>query len=404
MAYLPLALSPLVVLGAAQPGGWAARVARALVAGAAVGILVVLTSAQTIMVALRAPMASHSIAALPSGDWQLLLLLLAGAVALHRWLQPPWLSLLGIVSLLCLLATQNSFLMHPMQKLSYQRLFWPGMLLGAAPLLPARLQGRGWALSSAAVVALLLFVSVRPSLDVPTTEQLEYGFLAEVLGGMPPDCTLAGVSRAGKRVWDIPSYLAPGASAQRNVSRASDLEAAPGDCLLYVRSSLCTSVEARALCEAVEREARLQPLASRVFPATPSYAGLPYDRAQVEVAVFRVTGHRAGVSDGVAITPAFAQALYDRLIPLQESDGCRVVELDTSRFRISVALRTPAGEERTLELASAPPGGGARSAGGWAIAASAEADRDCSRTRAAIERTLGELGSPAAVGAMEPTG
>jgi hypothetical protein len=292
-----------------------------------------------------------------------------------------------------------------MQKLSYQRLFWPGILLGAAALWPRRLQSPAWALTCAAVVAVLLLMSARPFLDAPTTEQLEYGFLAEVLREMPPDCTLAGVNRAGKRLWDIPSYLAPGASTQRNVARASDLETAPGSCLLYVRSSLCTSSEARALCESVERDARLQRVASRVFPASPSYAGLPYDRAEVEVAVFRVAGHRPGVSDGAAITPAFAQALYDRLTSLQESDGCRVVQLDTSRFRMSVAVRTPAGGERTLEIATAPQGGSAgRSAGGWAIAASAEAERDCAMTRAAIERALGEIGVPASVGGLEPSG
>ena len=403
VSYLPLALSPLVVLSSAQPERWRTRLARAAVAAAALGAVVLLTSAQTIQVALRAPIAGHAIGSLPRGEWQLLLVLLAAVWLLHRWAQPPWLPMLGVFSLAAMLATEASFQMHPMQNLAYQRLFWPGLLLGVAPLFPRRLRALGWGLAGGAVATALVLVTVLPHLGAPTTEQLEYDFLRESLQGMPPDCTLAGVSRAGKRLWDIPSYLAPGASAQRSVGSAADLAAAPGNCLLYVRSSLCSSVEARSICDSVEREARLERVASRVFPAAPSYAGLPYDRPEVETVLFRVTEHRAGVNDGAAITPAFAQALYARLTSLREPDGCRIVRFDTSRFRVTVALQTPAGAEHAVEFATAAQRGTGATEG-WAVAAPAGAERDCGATMTGLRRVLGEIGTPAAAGAVEPTG
>ena len=397
--YLPLALSPLVVLSSAEPEGRGTRFTRVIVAAAVIGAAVLLTSGQTIMVALSTPMASHAVGGLARQDWELVLILLAVVLSMRAWAKPPLLPLLGICSLVAMLATQNSFQQHPLWKLSYQRLFWPGMLLGAAPLVPRRMQSTGWALASAAAVTALVLVVAPQSVGGPTTEQLEYRFLQETLRAMPPDCTVAGVNRVGKRIWEIPSYLVPGASAQRTVVHPSDLDAAPGNCLLYVRSSLCASLEARALCDAVEREARLERVTGRVFPSAPSYDGLPYDRPEVETVVFRVTGQRVGVSDGAAITPAFAQSLYDRLTTVRGADGCRLIRLDTTRFRITVELETSTGTRHAVEVATAP-----NAAGGWALAASADVQRDCGAMLAALQHALGDIGAPAAPNEMEPTG
>jgi hypothetical protein len=101
------------------------------------------------------------------------------------------------------------------------------------------------------------------------------------------------------------------------------------------------------------------------------------------------------VSDGAAITPAFAQALYARLAPLRESDGCRLVRFDTSRFRITIALQAPAGAEYAFEIATAPALGHAdRTAGGWALAVPAGIERDCGATLGAIERVLVDTVGP----------
>ncbi len=417
VGYLPLALCPLVVLGAARPTAWRPRIALAASAGMAVAGAVLLISGGTIITALRAsPMASDAFGGVTRRHGEVLAALVVAIWLVHRWARPPWLPLVGGLSLVVMLTTRDAFQQHPLWELCYERLFLPGMLLGAAPLLPRRLQWPGWALSVAVAGAIGLLVPALPHLRAPTTEQLEYRFLQETLRGTPPSCTLAAVSRAGMRVWDIPSYLLPAYGLDEThglaLESAADLRDAvvPGDCLLYVRSSLCASVEARALCDSIEREARLERLASRVFPAAPSRVDLPYDRSEVEVVVFQVREHgvavargRSALGPGRAITPDFAQALYNRLIGLRETDGCRLVRFDTERFRMVVGLQTPAGEAHAFELATATGGGGtSRRVGGWALAVPAEIERDCGATLAAVERVLEDLETPAPLHRIEP--
>ena len=102
-----------------------------------------------------------------------------------------------------------------------------------------------------------------------------------------------------------------------------------------------------------------------------------------------------GVPDGAAIRPEFAETLYKRLTPLQESDGCRLVRFDTQRFRIVIGLEPPAGGEVTFEIASAPDLRQVeRRVGQWALAVPEDTERACSATVAAIQRVLQEVAAP----------
>jgi hypothetical protein len=407
MAYALLALCPLVALCAAQPASWRARVALTAAAAAVIGTTVVLSSATTVIAALRAsPMTGQVASTLTLGRSELLLAPAAAAIVVGRWVTGSWLPVISAASLILMLATQASFQQHPLWAGCYQRLFLPGLLLGAAPLLAPRTWSPAWGLASAAAIAGPLFVVTRPSLGSATTEQLEYRFLQSVLRDAGAGCTLAGVSRAGNRMWAIPSYLIPSrgpsrAGSQRAIESPADLAAlGSAGCVLYVRSSLCTSIEGRPLCEAVERQASLERVASRVVPAAPSYVGLAYDRPEVEVVVFRTRGGQqaseraAAVDDGAAISPELAKTLYDRFAPLREPDGCRLLRFDTTRFRISAALSTPSGGDHRFELATAGEGDVGRRAGAWSIAVAPELQRDCSMTLAAIERLLVDISPP----------
>jgi hypothetical protein len=75
----------------------------------------------------------------------------------------------------------------------------------------------------------------------------------------------------------------PGNLAQR-------LDGSP--CTVYVRTSLCSSTDARAACERVEKALELERSSVGVFPAVPSNQGMPYDRKQVETSIYRVRGFR----------------------------------------------------------------------------------------------------------------
>ena len=409
VGYLPLAISPLVVLCAGRPPLWRERIVLAGEAAAAIGAVVLLTTGGTIVHALRdSPVSAHGIVSvLHAQGADLWILVLPIAVwIVRRWARPPWLPLIAACSLVLMWMVESSFQRHPYQQLFYARLCWPGVLIGAASLLPQRLQGTAWAIGVGLVVAAALQVSAWPYLGTPTTEQREYAFLQEVLPGMPPTCTLASVSRAGKRVWEIPVYLMPSRAA-REIEDGSQLRDAieGADCLVYVRSSLCSSVEGRPLCDSVEHQAPLERVASRIFAAAPSDVDLPYDRSEVEVVVLRASGGggmaveraAATVRDGAPITPEFAKTLYERLAPLRESDGCRVVHFDTSRFRISIGLQAASGAVHGLEIAATQDrGDGLRGVGDWMVAAPAEVRRDCAATMAAIERALLATSSPPA--------
>lgn len=405
--YLPLAIAPLVVLGAAEPRAWGARIALSLQAAAAVGLGVVLSSGAIVQQALHAaPVGTHGILDVLLAQHAELLLVAALAVVwiARRWAVPPWLPLLGAASLLAMAVVEAAFQRHPFQAMFYARLCWPGVLLGAAALLPQRLQGIGWGAAAGLVAAAVLQIPALPYLAERTTEQQEYAFLQEVLPAMPATCTLAAVGRAGKRVWDLPAYLAPSGNA-REIAGEADLRAALGaaECVVYVHSSLCSSAEGRALCDSAERQAPLQRVASRSFAAAPSDLALPYDRPSVEVVVYRAEGSAAAVEagramfgEGAPITPEYAQALYAEVAALRETDGCRLARFTTQRFQIDVGLQPPSGAPLGLEMAATHDPGRGRVVGDWTLAAEPQLQRDCPATLAAIERALQARAAPVA--------
>ncbi len=118
------------------------------------------------------------------------------------------------------------------------------------------------------------------------------------------------------------------------------------------------------------------------FAGTPSSADQP--------AANRDTG-----KIGAAITPEFARGLYDKILPMRETDGCRLVRFDTVRFSIAIGLEPPGGTELVFKLASADYAGEIeRTAGDWALDVPAALDRACGTTMAAIERELAGTATP----------
>ena len=105
------------------------------------------------------------------------------------------------------------------------------------------------------------------------------------------------------------------------------------------------------------------------------------------------------VAEAAPITPEFAQSLYARVAPLQETDGCRLTRFDTSRFQITIGLVTSAGTQQAFDLGTLPaPAAGSRTAGDWWLAVPAGLAGDCPATIAAIERILAETSTPASQG------
>jgi hypothetical protein len=101
---------------------------------------------------------------------------------------------------------------------------------------------------------------------------------------------------------------------------------------------------------------------------------------------------QARVRGGAVITPELAQALYGKLVPLKEPDGCRLVSFNTDQSGIAVSLQPPSGVVHVLKIGTEP--GLARRVGGWGLAVPIEIERDCGTTLAAIERVLSDTAAP----------
>jgi len=107
------------------------------------------------------------------------------------------------------------------------------------------------------------------------------------------------------------------------------------------------------------------------------------------------SGEPRGAPDGAAITHEFAKALFDRMAPLRQSDGCVLSRFDTSRFRIVAGLKTGSGDDLPFEFASGSLwSDGGRRIGGWILVVPDQLDRECAATIAAIEHILRETPAP----------
>lgn len=100
--------------------------------------------------------------------------------------------------------------------------------------------------------------------------------------------------------------------------------------------------------------------------------------------------------EGIAITPELAKAVYQRLSPLRQADGCILDRLDTQRFRVDVHLRTGARKVHVAQLAITTAGL-LRTRTNWSLTGSEELRHDCPQTLAAIERELAQLRLPSPI-------
>jgi len=294
VSWLPLALTPLIAFGSSH--ALRKRLKMVLAATLSVGGASLLLSGDVLMAGL-AVARQHGGHAEPMGigvgSWPLLVLA-ATALLLRRRAKPAALVLLAFASVVADLATRRVYGQSAVWMASFDRLYLPGIALGVSAYWPRPWRRLPIVAVAAAGAALWLGRDV-PRLFEPTTEQLEYDFLATEFAHSPPGCWVAGVRRAGQRVLSLPAYAVPRPATGE---RGRDLPAEGAGqldslvvrtpCLLYVHDSLCQSAEGGALCREVEAGARLERIGGVDLPARPSYDLLPYDAERVRVEVYRV--------------------------------------------------------------------------------------------------------------------
>ena len=298
VAWIPVALAPLAA--AAVPGlALRARLGLGAAVTAVCGATVLLSSA---------PQLLHVYEGILSGEmmeatWmapRLGVAALAGIAALVLVARPRWPLAVGALSALAVAGTRHNYGQSVLWQASFDRLYLGTLLVTAAALIPAPL-ARTRALVPAAAAALLaLFARRAPDvLQGRTTDHEEYRWARGWLAGMPPSCRVAYVAFAGRRNLFLPTYaasppLAVDAIARMDGREPLDAQAVlgPVGCTYYLRTSLCSSAEGRPVCEDVERQLVLDPVARASFAAVPSNRWLSYDREVVEAVVARVVGYR----------------------------------------------------------------------------------------------------------------
>jgi hypothetical protein len=296
VGWLPAALLPLIALG--TRGRWVKQLLFVGLVGLVIGLLTLLISGPVIAANLAHARSYGGSAHLDS--W-LLVEFGLGLALLLLWTRRRGSSSLAFLALAAFatdLATRKIYGQSALWMASFDRLYLPMMLWGAASLLPRRVSSLRACVGMAAATGLAL-VLFGPELRSRTTEQLEYDFVAERLSRAPAGCWVAYVREAERRVISLPVYAVPrtpeGTRGQPSpVEGPADLDvlAVRAPCLLYVHSSLCQSREGAEACRRVEEGASLEHIAGTQLEARPSYDGLPYDSPRVAVDIFRVRPRR----------------------------------------------------------------------------------------------------------------
>jgi len=212
-----------------------------------------------------------------------------------RWLAPA----AGVCGF-ALLMTRHLYGQSWIWQQSYDRLFLtvPVVAIVAALLTP--FGRRQWLIAALVLVAATAWILIAlPIVSFRTTDHLEYIWLRDRLRLLPRDCRVVHLAAAGDRGVEIPTFVRPASSpaVALDPRRPHEYEVAfsPAPCIYYVHTSLCSSLEARARCEAIEDGIELKIVAREAFPARPSSPYIPYDRDPVETWIGRVGKGSSGI-------------------------------------------------------------------------------------------------------------
>jgi hypothetical protein len=297
-AWVLMATVPFVVL-AGDVGRWQRRLLMALAAAAISGGVLLVTSANALLDVLgnirtgtvfRPP--------LPS-PWPLVWIALPAAVYLvfapRRWLALP-----AGIAVVAMLLTRHAFDASWIWEQSYFRLYLTLPIIAALACVPSGWLRRGWLAVPGATVLVLAWMRFGwPVIAGRTTDHLEYRWVREQLGRLPPECRVVHLAFAGRRMLMLPTYVDPARTAvAMDLRQPRTIEAAlaPAVCLYYVHSSLCSTADGRPECDAIERRLTLVPIARASFAGPRELETFGHDSDTIETVIARV--ERVLPSDG----------------------------------------------------------------------------------------------------------
>ncbi len=311
VAWLPSALVPLVLL--VGPGGVRRRLRRTALAYAVVGVVVAVTALRGVLSVLRGQLgqswggSAHGTHSYIYPDrifhalspWFLALVALLIAVRRPVRIVPRALVCLAVVA--AAIATDIITPSGAIAVISWAffALHLPVILAVAAAVLSdlPRARWQAAALGVALAVAGVIFAAkcYAPSVERPTDAR-ELTALLSWRERLPAGSTVTALTRAGRHVLAFPLY--PSIDPEgRQLTQLRVPDASPqtlsGARMYWYRSSLCSTADGRAYCDAIERGLSLEPVATAVFPAIWSLNHVPYDARSVSVGLYRIRGPAA---------------------------------------------------------------------------------------------------------------
>ena len=306
ICWVPSALVPLVMLVGA--GSMRRRACRTAVAYGTVGAVVVVTALPGVLRVLYGEVGRHW---MPRGAAPLidtahvlktLLPWLAGVVVLLATTRRPVRALpriaVGLLVVAAIALTDQPFRMAtpPWITSAFTWLYAPLLVAALASTLSdvPRTRWQAWALAAVIALGGLGFAARhRDSLMAMPTDTLELRALVAWRDQLPAGSTVMVPWRVGDRLLTFPLYPAFDPLGRRLLA-LDERHPVPvvggGGSVYYYRTSICTTVQGRPLCDAIERRLSLAPVRLATFPARWSLRYLDYDRPQVSVGLYRVRG------------------------------------------------------------------------------------------------------------------
>lgn len=296
VAWIPLALAPLVLLGVSDSRRDVLRRVAVTVAGAvALALCIAAINHDWLFESLssagsQGPLRAFRLEDWASGSGRWLPRIAIVAAAALLWARPRAPVLVGVASAVALLITRDMFAQSDVWRASYDRVLAPAIVLGVVAAVPRTVFRKPWhAVVGAGGCAALVAALQVGAVATVTTEQQEYWFLREHLARIPLGCHIAHAERVGDRIVEIPDYVAPGSGGVFGVQSPGDLVmAGRGRCVYWVRTSLCSTRVGQGLCDDAEQRVVLREVARAELPAVPSYRGFGYVTDPVSVALFEV--------------------------------------------------------------------------------------------------------------------
>jgi len=298
--WVPMALTPLCA--GMVPGTLRERTVALGRALLVIGAVVALSSAGAVLSVLRSDLAAQWMSTQSRGGrtpWPLLIASATVAAALAvrprtRAAVPP--VALGALGVFAWHYTDNYTRSGSAAWITaaYARTFTPLALAALAALLPLETSAVRWDRIRALLLgtALLLLTNWgRHTLSTLPTDVLELQRAWAWRGQLPRGARVLFVARSERYILGLPIHNGGGRDL-RTLSLSvneppPDLRAfGPGT--WYYRSSLCTSPQAQAWCDSLERSHRLLPVFTAEFPAVPSMRHLHYTSPRVRVGLYRV--------------------------------------------------------------------------------------------------------------------